>query len=241
MDDTGIFNLKNKFSINIPYPQFLPIPVLLAEENKYIKEHEIEPAILKLTYIGRSVNWKMMPLKKILKDCAKLANLYQIHFTILVDNIDDFHKLINLTSLGDVNGLTINLVENMPPSEINGFLMSCSDLHFAMGTAALEAAKLGIPTILVDYSTNEFEDNYQYRWLFETEHFNLGKNIEKAPLTKGISMKTLLSSVESNSSLFESSKKSFEYVATHHDGNNVVRKLIAVSKESQFKIITNND
>jgi len=236
MDDTGIFNLKDQFFINIPNPEFLPVPVMLGKENKYIKEHQVEQAILKLTYIGRSVDWKMMPLKKILKDCARIANFYRIYFTILVDNIDNFHRFIDLTSLSNVNGLTINLVENMLPSEINDFLINCSDLHFAMGTAALEAAKLGIPTILVDFSTKEIKDNYQYRWLFESRSFSLGKNLDRVPLKKGAPMETIILKLLNDSSRLDISHRSYNYVAINHSVNKVVNKLVELSKVSEFRI-----
>lgn len=70
MDDTGIFNLKEHFSIAVKDPVFLPIPVKVNPENIFLKRQSLLQGTLHLTYIGRSVNWKMMPLKRILNDCA---------------------------------------------------------------------------------------------------------------------------------------------------------------------------
>ena len=40
-------------------------------------------------------------------------------------------------------------------TEINSFLLQNIDLMFAMGTSALEVAKLGVPTVMVDATYEE--------------------------------------------------------------------------------------
>ena len=47
-------------------------------------------------------------------------------------------------------------------------------LCFAMGTSALEAANAGRPTILVDSFNEPFEEDYKYRFLYETKGYTLG-------------------------------------------------------------------
>ena len=238
MDDTGVVNLKTHFSIHLNSPLYLPIPVKSSNQNLFIDDRKDPLNILKLTYIGRAVNWKMMPLKKILEDCAKISNAKTpIHFTIVVDSSEALYKFIAIDSLTKNQHFSIHIIENMLPSKIDNFLLNNSDLHFAMGTAALEAAKLGIPTILVDYSREEFPENYLYRWLYETENFSLGKNIDKLPLEKGIALDEIVTNWQIDPSYkIEKSRKSFDYIKAHHSSTQVVNKLVEIANLSEFRI-----
>ena len=58
------------------------------------------------------------------------------------------------------------------------------DVVFAMGTSALEAAKLGIPSVLMDASYYEFPKDYRYRWLFESEEYVLGYMLPSEKIRK---------------------------------------------------------
>ncbi len=237
MDDTGVFNLKQNFSIVVKHPVYLPIPVTVAGENTYLKRHRYTDGILRLTYIGRSVNWKMMPLKKILADCARSAIQYRIHFSIVVDNRQDFMKYINLNEYKYAANLSINVQENMLPSSINEFLLHNADGHFAMGTAALDAAKLGIPTVLVDYGTHDFPNGYQYKWLYETKNYSLGKNLDKLPADTGFSIEELLSVLSGDNKKLESySELSYQYVLENHSVEKIVFKMMAVCHAATFRL-----
>lgn len=237
MDDTGIFNLEKQFSIKPENPIFLPIPVNTINENYYLDQKLFLPNTLCLTYVGRSVKWKMMPLKKILYDCSKLNFPQSIKISIVVDSINDFEKLINVNDYKKNSKLVIEVFENLAPSKINDFLIEKSQLHFGMGTASLDAAKLGIPTILVDSSIHEFNIDYSYRWLFETKHFSLGINLDKRQQEKGMKMEEIINKIfSSQKNSEEISKKSFEYVQKNHSAMEVTKKLIEICKNSEFRI-----
>lgn len=237
MDDTGVFNLKQHFSLPVKEPAFLPIPVTVPKENIYLKRHILSENTLHLTYIGRSVNWKMMPLKNVLADCAKSAVQKNIHLSIVVDDLSAFTKFINIDDYGHASNLSISVIENMLPSDINEFLLSSSDLHFAMGTAALDAAKLGVPTILVDYSTADFPEGYKYKWLFETTGYSLGRNLDKIPPADGFSIDELLEMIVGNENkLALFSSHSYKYVLDKHAVNKIVPELISLCSNATFRI-----
>lgn len=125
----------------------------------------------------------------------------------------------------------------MLPSAINDFLLNNADLHFAMGTAALDAAKIGIPTILVDYATKEFPDNYKYKWLFETKGFSLGRNLDKMPQDDGIIMDELLTITAANKEkLAQLSNTSYEYVVNNHSDEKIVTRLIDICRNATFRL-----
>ena len=73
--------------------------------------------------------------------------------------------------------------QNLDHAELKTLLLQ-SNLNIGMGTAALEGAKLGIPTLIVDAAKQMFPSEYKYRWIFESQDLSLGrmlnfkKNIE---------------------------------------------------------------
>ena len=54
------------------------------------------------------------------------------------------------------------------------YLVLHADVLLAMGMAACDGAKLGIPTILLDFSYAPILRNYRFRWLFEAKDYSLG-------------------------------------------------------------------
>ncbi len=237
MDNTGIFNLQQNYSLQVANPVILPIPVKVSEENIYLKKQKKTSETLNITYIGRSVDWKMMPLKKILNDCARVDIQNNIHVSIVVDSKEEFEKFIRLEDYLGVAHLSINIEENMPPSLINNFLLQKSDLHFAMGTAALDAAKLGIPTVLVDYSIRNLPSDYGYKWLYETTGNNLGRNLDKVTADPGMSIKEVLSILCGGKEKIEGiSKQSHEYVLNNHSVDKIVSKFLVICDQADFRI-----
>lgn len=237
MDDTGMFNLANDFDLQIEKPVFVPIPVIVPRGNSYMNRKSHSAEALQLTYIGRSVDWKMKPLKKILSDIVEVKSLKEILFTVVVDDARAMKEMIELDRFGGVSNFTLKIMENLNPSDINEFLMQYSDLHFAMGTAALDAAKLGIPTIVMDYSPKELPGDYTYSWLFEVKDFSLGKNLLKRSALPGLSMKELLDKVNSDPLFIpQVSSLSHDYVLKAHDVKNIVNEIIKLSTKAGFRL-----
>ncbi|MEO5648468.1 MAG: hypothetical protein ABIR03_00940 [Ginsengibacter sp.] len=237
MDDTGVFNLKNEFSLNVEKPQLLPIPIAVCNQNKYSGRASLSSEQIKLTYIGRSVIWKMNPLKKILKDCVNLNIKKKIIFSIVVDDLKNFREFIKLENFIKNEYLSINVIENIPPSRIEDFLLQKSDIHFAMGTAALEAARLGIPTILVDYSSKEFNKNYSYNWLYNTVNYSLGRNLEKIPARTGVSLENLIGEFfRSPEKMKIESQKSYQYAMDNHSVSEIVSQLTTICEQATFRL-----
>lgn len=233
MDDTGINNLEREFGIKVQHPKFLPIAIPDEKENVYLKSKRNLDKEIRLTYIGRSVNWKMYPLKKIIEDC--LLTYEKIKFSIVVDNISSFNNFLDVNKYNG-RSLSIKVYENLLPSDIRSFLSVNADLHFGMGTTAIHAASIGIPTILMDFSTKPFPEDYSYRWLPDSEFFSLGKNIERVPIPKGVPLKNIFSKIKNSQERNKISEDAFKYVASNHTASNVVDSLIRYSSQCTFRL-----
>lgn len=236
MDDTGINNAKSKFDYKLKNLNFLPVPITESNVNNYFKR-SASSMELRLSYVGRSIDWKMMPLKKILNDLKLIIDKPKIRFTIIVDNKEEMKKYIDLPNFEN-DGFYIEIYENVPPFELPELLLENSDIGFGMGTVVLDYGKLGIPVILMDACRKELPNHYKYRWNFETEMFCLGKFIDSyLGNFTGLSMKQLIDQAHNNPEFLNAnSTKVFEYTNSQHGVKNFVNKLNTYAKKTEFKM-----
>lgn len=165
----GVYDRGGKTMEKIRY---LPIPVM-SYSNKY--RNNKPSSIFNITYIGRGNDkWKVFPVIKILEDLNKLKK--EIQLTIITDSNTLFKQMINEFVLN--NNIIIHFINNIYGEKLEQYLLENSTLHISMGTSALEGAKLGIPTIVIDYSKQKFPDYYLYRWLYECENYCLAGEIK---------------------------------------------------------------
>lgn len=237
MDDTGIRNSEERLQYVIHKPRFLPIPVQVPPQIAY---RGLVGGALRLSYIGRSVDWKMMPLKKILEDVKQYVRLsgQPVRFTIAVDSLTNMRQFIQPDEY-NMPGLEVITFEKIPPSELPAFLLENSDIGFAMGTAALEYAKLGIPTLLMDFSHTEMPENYRYQWLYQTKDYCLGKNVRDATYQEsdGADLASLLGKEGPEPAvLMDHSRKSYEYTRISHDVANFVSALYSYAAASRVRM-----
>jgi len=204
---------EKALGVTIKNPVYLPIPVEVPAENEW-KKQDKECSDLVLTYVGRAADWKIFPVRKVLKDInnADLGNRKFI-FHIITDSATEFEK--GLAGI-DNKTVAIRYHENLPPKQLNDFLVKNSCLHFAMGTSALDGAKLGIPTVLLDFSFEEFPDDYRYSFLFSTRKYSVGGRAEDAVL-KGYTMADLISLFDKKGNIEDFSNRSYAHVKAYHD------------------------
>lgn len=233
MDDTGVNNLRNEFHINVEQPLFLPISVPPEKSNQYLITKDSILNEINVSYISRSVDWKMYPLKKILDDASHINQSLRFH--ILVDNKELFKRFIDI-SIYRTKGLSVEVYENIAPSQISKFLINHSDIYFGMGTTVLNAGALGIPTILMDYSFKSFPDNYRYNWLTKSQNFSLGRNIDKFSLSDGESLSTIFNQIKNFQKREELSKDVFHYVSSNHFAPNLIPSLVQYCDKSSFRL-----
>ena len=96
-----------------------------------------------------------------------------------------------------------------------------------MGTSALDGAKLGIPTVLIDGSYDRFPAAYRYRWIYETGQLNLGRIIRGD--TKHFDGKhtfgDIVECIYTNKKLV--AKKCREYVVSNYNVDIAIKKIMA--------------
>tara|TARA_B100002019_G_scaffold271787_1_gene266494 strand:+ start:2251 stop:3459 length:1209 start_codon:yes stop_codon:yes gene_type:complete len=218
MDQHSLKNTMYFLDINIPKPEFLTVAI-----GKPSKKNKLSP-LKKTTFvwIGRLVDFKFFILEKLILDLENLSS--EMNFELKI--IGDGPYLKDLILLKSKVSYEISFEREIKNNELDNFLIKNCSILFAMGTAALEGAKLGIPTILLDISYKSIKSEYNYRWLYERDGKTMGDNINEIPINL-LEKNSLEKKLIEYSSNFENvSKKTLEYFDSNHNLENTCSELI---------------
>ena len=113
--------------------------------------------------------------------------------------------------------------------------LEASHLHLAMGTSALEGARWGVPTVLLDFAYGPVPDGYEFRWLADAIDFDLGHQIMRA--TSGPGSVTSLAAIVAalGRDPMARSAEAFEYCQTRHSVDAGVDAFLLVANASQYR------
>lgn len=228
MEETSLEVLKDtkleleKFTEN----NIISVPVFLQKNNYLYKNKDM----IKIGYIGRAVNWKIYPVEKFLKDLSKLNKKFELHiFTNSKINFENALTDIDNVVVQYHIGVFGDKLENIIKNEIN--------LGFSMGTAALDFAKHGIPTILADFSYSNFPEDYKYRWLKDSNIGDLGQEVNSEfyvnSLNKRKTLKKMIQEFEIKPLAL--SEESYTSVVENHDISKIKYKLYTALKKTELK------
>ena len=240
MDYTGPKTLNEVLGLSIDPEQYFPVSVEVPSSN-YFLQRQYNPKVneIRISYVGRSVSWKNNSIKKILDDIKQLSLAQNIIINIVVDDKEDFEEFIKTRNYTSEN-LKVNIYENIPLSELEQFLIDNADLHFGMGTAALDGARMGIPTVLIDGSYKAFPIPYSYKWLYQTKNYCLGNLIQSNYFVNDgqYQMGEIFKMYLDKTTRRQLSDKSYAYVAKEHDIKKNIQSLIDLTNKATFHINT---
>lgn len=163
---------------------YLPVPA--SDYDGVLKTPISKKEVIEACWLGRISYEKTPILVHTLERCSQYAKEHKqrIHFHVIgsgeftewVDNLPVEHEYFTKTKCAPIKF-----------SEIDEFLLNNSDIMFAMGTSALESAKLGIPTVLVDYTAtaNPVKGDYKFRYISERTGYDLAHLIGDEDIEEG--------------------------------------------------------
>ena len=201
--------------------KYLPVPVL-----SYLRTHRNQMPFngLNITSLGRgNDSEKVYPIIKVLEDLNR--DKINAKLTIITDVNTMYQQMIK--ELVPNNQIQIEYVNNLHGEDLDNYLFNYSTLHIAQGTSALEGAKLGIPTVLVDAAREKIPNNYRYRWLYECEDFCLGGEIKNGviPYKNGRPLKEMIQSISTDAGYKKESEACRLYLEKNHSIQVFVDKL----------------
>lgn len=235
MDGENAKIISNYYNIDTKY-NYIPIPVYLKEypSDNIIKSTEQ----ISLFWYGRLCDFKSHSLIYLIE---KLSELNKSSVVVRLTVIGDGPYRALVEKVAVKRGVAVTFVGAMPNSEAVALLKNKADAVFSMGTAALEAGALGIPTILAGASFGPIKFDCQFDWLYNTSNFTLGFFVKKEIKSNGLSFKELIYELQNN--LNKHANMSQQYVNINHNIYHVVdlvEKHAALSKMDfyRFSIIT---
>ncbi|MBN1970702.1 MAG: hypothetical protein JXR48_05055 [Candidatus Delongbacteria bacterium] len=232
MDWEGIKEISRSNKLLINCPNYLTIPIQMNSNIFMERRHCIEE--IKISYIGRSEEWKIFPLRKLIKDLSYVSLNYKVSLSVFTDN-----KIIiqNRIKDIDVQELEVCIYEKMNENEITNILNKEIDINVSMGTSSILGASLGIPTLLIDASNSELEF-YKYKWLYETKGFSLGTliNSNRFYENKHNLDDVIKSFFHDPNFRVDQSMKCFDYVKRNHNIDVVANLLVKSLKKSKAKL-----
>ena len=218
MDQTTLKNTSFFLDVSIENPKFLPIAIEKSSREKSL----LPPEKITLFWIGRLVDFKYFILEKLILDLEKLVP--NLSFSLKI--IGDGPYLKNLNSLKSKVSYEISIEQEIENNKLDNYLINNCSILFAMGTAALEGAKLGIPTILLDISYKRINKEYNYRWLYKRDGMTLGENIKDVS-SNSLGKDSLELRINEYLENFEEiSSKTFKYFDNNHNLDNTSLELL---------------
>jgi len=229
MDKHGLNESINIFRNNyiVNKVNYLPIPIKI--EKNYYKNNIHKSNFYKkinISYVGRGSNWKVKPFIKFINDLNVIdIGDTQIIFHIITQEPQNYKEQIEKIKCSE--NISFLYQENIFGEEYKKYLQKNIELHIAMGTAALDGASMGIPTIVIDMTLTEMPKNYKYRWLFETDDYDLGHDANKYYNTNGHEFTEIINPFMNNEidSIETLSKKCFYYVKENHEISIIANNL----------------
>ena len=209
--DTNIScNIENAFNLTLPNATYIPLFSDEKKENSYLS-HKRPVNEIHLAWVGRIADFKIHILNQTIKDIEHYATHFNQKITFhIIGSGNKMHRLHSPKT----HNISVIKKNHISPQNLPDYLLK-THMVFAMGTSALESAKLGIPTIRLDYSYAPVSSNYLYKYLFDIKGHSLGDQIGTPCYQKGThTMKNILKEIKENPSHL--SQKTFNFYQKNH-------------------------
>jgi hypothetical protein len=220
MDKNGVEELERR-KYSVKKPAYIPIPVEIPASLTASKKKSAGKTIT-VTYVGRDVEWKIFPLKKVIEDCAALQE-YTFKFIVFCDKSENYSRILNM----NCSNVYVNYNEGVYGGDLDNMLCKYADIHFAMGTSALDGAKMGVPTVLLDFSEKEFPDNYRYKFIHHAQGYSLGDDAVNYKKGKhDLTMEKIVKTISDHESYKKLQHECYGYVKENHSLQNISSLLV---------------
>lgn len=202
------------------FPCVVPIPSIIRTSVWNVKKRFNK--VIKIGYLGRINDFKYSALSQFLIEGSKEGRIRSLSVELIAIGGGTFTN--NLQHLCDKKGIRLAIYPPMPLEEA----LECigKECHFAvaMGTAALDLAAAGIPTLRIDPFMGYVFANASYRFMHEIDDLTLGEYMD-FPLYKSgkIDISGVFDAIEKLDILSFEGRR---YVDAHHNIENVFSDLI---------------
>jgi hypothetical protein len=230
LDADIVCNLINTLSLGLSNAKIIPLFSENTVENSYLKKNKLKITNeLIVGWVGRIADFKIHILNRVIEDLKKFSENNDIRIRTII--IGKGERESNLLDYNTEN-FKIERIDYIDPDTLHEQLLKF-DLYFAMGTAALDGARLGVPTVRLDYSFEKVNKGYKYKFLFDVNGYSLGELIGSKCYNKGIySMSELINKAEDDIAIL--SHDTFIFYQKNHSLSNATKLFIDFVENSKL-------
>ncbi|RKS99987.1 glycosyltransferase [Flavobacterium sp. 123] len=238
MDKSNLdFSSKYLFT-NIEMKQYLPVPAVSSSVELNFNEPKSLKDTINVGWIGRLCDFKSYILVYTINKLSDISHRFDNKkFVYHIVGNGPFLDYIKNNIILNKN-VSVVFHGSIPHDKLDNFINGNFDVMTAMGTSALEGAKLAKPTILLDFTFKKIEKDYLFREIYDTVGFDLAHFITDKDYDRG------------NDSLFEivngiildytlHAQKAFEYYENNHSIEKVQELFLqkALNTKLSFSMI----
>ncbi|MCS1408632.1 MAG: hypothetical protein M2R45_01808 [Verrucomicrobia subdivision 3 bacterium] len=226
-DSTNVAVTEQYLMMKIADPVFLPVTAGDPPKEVLRPSRDLRAQGLRVAWIGRVCDFKYFILKHAITKLEEVAETLSIPLTVTIVGSGDYTAKLHRHA-DSLERNTIRFIEHISPGNLDEYLCQEVDLLLAMGASALEGARLGVPTILVDIFYRDVPDNYVFRWLCDRTGFTLGAFQPKHQSVDGNhSLSDRVRELLNDSDLMAA--RTSEYFQQHHSLDSVCNRLLRIA------------
>lgn len=233
MDGTTLESTTARLGLELCDPVFLPVPVGKGVLPRRTCPRSGRPPGLSFAWLGRLADFKIHILTYTIERLSAWARTSRTPVTMhvigdgpeapAVGRLRVEHEHFRLMMAGVRSG-----------AALDEYLVAHVDVLAAMGTSALEGARLGIPTVLLDVAYGPLRGDYKFKWLFEADRFSLGDMVGARSFQQG--NRSLERIIEAITGAYQSvADRTYEYCMRHHALDGVAVRFLEAVRRSSFR------
>ncbi len=233
MDRENYRVTSERVGVVLRNPIFVPVPSDRAVVNRVQEVARAPRSPLSIAWLGRLAQFKVHILLHMLDRFSRLARERRLplRFQIIGDGPDRWRIR---TDRFEHEYFTVEWKGRLTEKDLDDYLVENIDILAAMGTSALEGARLGLPTILLDFSYRRIRGDYVFRWLHQTKDYVLGEVIGGRHIEPGNdSLDRLVDDFLRDRSAL--SHQAFDYYTANHSIDVVAVRFIEAARRSSFQ------
>jgi hypothetical protein len=219
MDSINLTYQQKTFKANIQVQNYLPLGIDIPVNPLRLSLFNHNQ--INIGWLGRLTTDKVYALMNVINQANEY--LLKTNEKIVIHIIGEGDQRSYIEKMQISSGVEIEFTGTLINDELNNYLVNNLDVVFAMGTSCLEAAVLGIPTVLLDFS--HYPQNTNFRWLFESSDYCLGCEANETILSCNHSFANIIETIYKQNKKSSIGRQCLEYAIQNHSITNTATLL----------------
>jgi hypothetical protein len=214
----------------LPESEFVPVAVGETERLRFTPSTHY-------AWLGRLSDFKVPILIHVLRTLSRHAYKHSHRLTFHVFGDGELREEV-LKAVRETSHAYFEIIMegDLKAEAIPSRLGQACCLLFAMGTSALEGARLGLPTIILDFSYEAVPENHRFRFLYEAVDYNLTQEIQSDSAGDGLhNVEEIVRLMGDPDQYEEVSNRTYAYYLANHEINQTKIRLLKAIDRSKLR------